>query len=275
MKNLFAFFFLSLTVCGCSPPNTDLRLYVLNCGDINMDMSAFSRDGAFMGRYGELSNPCFLIRHPKGDLLWDTGFEETLVDRPNGIDTPGFKVKMAARLTDQLAMLDLRVEDIEFLALSHSHPDHAGNANLFRGSVFLAQREEHAYMFSDERRQDEAQFPVFADLEQAETLFFSDIYDVFGDGRVVIHAMPGHTPGHSVLLVRLEDAGPHLLTGDLYIQRQSRELSAVPIFNTSAEESLSSMKNFEALASLEKAVVIIQHDKASLAQLPKFPDFAD
>ena len=220
MKNLFAILFFSLAVSACSMSDPDLRLYVLDCGDIKMDMSAFSRDGAFAGEVGALSNPCFLIRHPKGDLIWDTGFDEALVDQPNGIDTPGFKAKMAVRLTDQLAKLDMKVEDIEFIALSHSHPDHAGNANLFRSSIFLTHREEHAFMFNDERRKDETQFPFFADLEQAESIFYSTSYDVFGDGRVIIHAMPGHTPGHSVLLVRLENAGSHLLTGDLYIQRK-------------------------------------------------------
>ena len=39
--------------------------------------------------------------------------------------------------------------------------------------------------------------------------------DIFGDGRVVMLDMPGHTPGHHTLLVRLAGMGPVLLTGDL------------------------------------------------------------
>src|SRR3546814_7276953 len=39
--------------------------------------------------------------------------------------------------------------------------------------------------------------------------------DVFGDGRVKILQMPGHTEGHQALLVRLA-SGPVLISGDQY-----------------------------------------------------------
>ena len=41
-------------------------------------------------------------------------------------------------------------------------------------------------------------------------------YDVFGDGTVVVKAPYGHTPGHQVLYLKLRQAGPILLAGDLY-----------------------------------------------------------
>lgn len=279
MKKIIEAFFALVVVAACSPAPpkqaSDARLYVLDCGDITMDMSAFSRNREFVGEVGELANPCFLIRHPDGDLIWDTGFEESLVDNLQGIDVPGFQAKMKRRLTEQLAELDLSPADIDYVALSHSHPDHAGNANLFAQSVFLAQEQEYASMFSAERRKDTSQFPFFEKLETARKQFFKDRLDVFGDGTVVIHHMPGHTPGHAVLLVRLENAGVKLLTGDLYIQEKGRDIRAVAYFNLNQDQTLASMDRFEKMANDENAQVIIQHDRLSLGQLPAFPGFLD
>src|SRR5262249_26316607 len=39
--------------------------------------------------------------------------------------------------------------------------------------------------------------------------------DVYGDGSVIMLAMPGHTPGSYALLVRLAHMGPVLLSGDV------------------------------------------------------------
>ena len=51
-----------------------LRLYILDCGHATFkDMGGFSDTGEYDGKSGEIADPCFLIRHPKGDLLWDAG----------------------------------------------------------------------------------------------------------------------------------------------------------------------------------------------------------
>ena len=71
--------------------------------------------------------------------------------------------------------------------------------------------------------------------------------DVFGDGSVVALHLPGHTPDHLALLVKLA-SGPVLLTGDLYHSTIAREKRGVPPFNTSREQTLASMDKFEALA---------------------------
>ena len=79
---------------------------------------------------------------------------------------------------------------------------------------------------------------------------------------------PGHTPGHSSLLVNLPETGPVLLTGDLYHRAESRQLKRVPQFNTSEETTLASMDVFEAKAAELGARVIIQHEPADTDDLP-------
>ncbi len=98
--------------------------------------------------------------------------------------------------------------------------------------------------------------------------------DVFGDGSVVMLALPGHTPGHHSLLVKLA-SGSVLLSGDLYHAAEAREKRGVPAFNTSREQTLKSMDRFEAKAKELKAKVIIQHEPADISKLPAFPKAAE
>ncbi|MCH9648202.1 MAG: N-acyl homoserine lactonase family protein [Deltaproteobacteria bacterium] len=267
-----------LTAGTTSPPaNNALRLYALDCGTMDFpDISAFSNQGKFDGVALSLVDPCFLLRHPKGDLLWDIGLDQSLVDNPNGIQTEAIHMRMTTKLTDQLEQLDLPPSGIEFLAISHSHPDHLGNAHLFPEATFLVHEAERAFMFSEAMqglREQGAE--AYAALERATTVTYKDHHDVFGDGSVVMKAMPGHTPGHAVLLVRLQRSGNVLLTGDLYTHAEARKMRAVPAFNIDPELTLQSMDRFEELASEEKARVVIQHDKDSFESLPTFPGYLD
>ena len=116
---------------------------------------------------------------------------------------------------------------------------------------------------------------AYSQLRNANTREFKDETDVFGDGLVLIKSMPGHTPGSSVLLVRLANAGNVLLSGDLYVHRQDRELQTIPTFTMDQQVIVDSRKRFEMLAAEKKARVIIQHSLDDFESLPKFPRFLD
>jgi glyoxylase-like metal-dependent hydrolase (beta-lactamase superfamily II) len=185
------------------------------------------------------------------------------------------RFSVARKLTDQLAQIGLAPADIEFLSVSHSHLDHIGNGGLFAQSTWIVDAEERAHAFRPEARADAQQFAAYAALENAPTrLIQGDAdYDVFGDGRVMIIQAPGHTPGHTVLLVRLPRAGPVLLSGDLYHFTESRTHRRVPRFNTDRAQTLASMDKFERIARETGARVIIEHVPADFASLPAFPDY--
>jgi glyoxylase-like metal-dependent hydrolase (beta-lactamase superfamily II) len=95
--------------------------------------------------------------------------------------------------------------------------------------------------------------------------------DVFGDGSVIMLNMPGHTPGHHSLLVRLKETGPVLITGDLSHFHENYDGNGVPTFNTDRAASLASIERFKAIAKNMKATVIIQHDARDVGKLPAFP----
>lgn len=269
---------LSVIVAGMTAKaeGVSVRLYTLDCGQVDMlDLGVFSHEGKYDGQKNSAVDPCFLIRHPKGDFLWDTGLPQALAEMPEGLINGAFHLKVSVKLTDQLQQLGLVPTDIDYLSVSHSHFDHLGNAGLFASAKFLAHKDEYEHMFSDEMRANEQTFPAYAALENAKTVIFEDKYDVFGDGSVEIIPTPGHTPGHTALLIHLGNSGPILLSGDLYHLTRARELRTVPKFNTDVDQTLASMDDFEDLAEIEGARVVIQHEKADFEALPKFPAFLD
>ena len=245
-----------------------LKLYTFDCGNIEVsDFDAFSSSGNYAGQVGRLTNTCYLIRHPAGDLIWDLGLPHGLVGSAPQVDGI-FTVSLESSLTDLLAEIDLRVTDIDFMSVSHSHFDHTGQASLFPDVEWLVHENELEHMFSTE--EGKVQNAAFAGLNKTT---FSENYDVFGDGSVVILETPGHTPGHTVLQVNLPESGPILLTGDLYHRTESRESQLVPRFNTDESETRESMTAFERLATELGARVIIQHEPTDVSALPQPPGF--
>lgn len=261
-----------LTLLTSPVTSSEVRLYTLDCGTINVsDMASFDREGQFAGQSITLKVPCYLIRHPKGDLIWDTGYDDALASKPEGQGTT-FHATMDRTLEGQLADLGLGLADVEFLSLSHWHPDHSGNANLFGASTWIANRAERDFMFSDAMQQAQ---PGYSALQDAKTILFDTTYDVFGDGTVVIHSTPGHTPGHSVLMLTLENAGPLLFSGDLHIFEEGRSAGAIPTFNSDVEQTIQSMQLFEKLATDHGARIVIEHDKNHFEAMPRFPNYLD
>ena len=248
-----------------APP---LSLYTFDCGSIEVsDLDVFSSTGDYVGQQDTLTNTCYLICHPKGDLLWDLGLPQGLAGA--GPQTEGiFTMSLEKTLTEQLADIGLSAKDIEFISISHSHFDHSGQAALFPDSQWLVNKNEFDYMFGSDANK--AQNVAFTELNKS---IHSGNYDVFGDGSVVILELPGHTPGHSALQVNLVESGPILLTGDLYHRSESRELKRVPRFNSDEAQTRESMEIFEALARESGARVIIQHEPRDIATLPKSPAF--
>src|SRR5262249_26541620 len=149
-----------------------------------------------------MSMECFLIAHPKGTLVWDTGAVPDSSFKPGGGAAKMRNSSSLKSLTAQMAEIGYTPADINYLALSHFHWDHVGNANLFAGATWLTPRAERDVMFSDppSPRTEPANYSA---LKNSKTVFIQGDYDVFGDNSVVIKAAPGHSPGHQVLFLKL------------------------------------------------------------------------
>lgn len=275
----FAMSLFAFAACGPSaapaPEGPAVQIYAMDCGRAefsNVDM--FADDGSMAGQSRTLVVPCYLIRHPDGDLIWDTGFPDAVADMPGGlqIDSIGAHVVVARKLADQLAELNLTPADVEFVSFSHQHGDHTGNGNLFAGATWIVDADERAFMFSPQARNGEA-FAGYAQLETATPRLIEGDgdHDVFGDGSVLIVQAPGHTPGHCMLLVRLAGGERVLLTGDMFHLAESRERRLVPRFNVDRAQTLASMDKVEAYAR-DGVRIIRQHVTEDFDSLPRFPE---
>jgi N-acyl homoserine lactone hydrolase len=254
----------------------EIRLYTMQCGHLDFKNLGvvFVDTGEYDGKPGSLTDSCYLIRHPKGILLWDTGLPDKLAASKDGMSEPslGVHMTMPVKLADQLQQLHLAPADITYIAFSHFHFDHTGNAALFNGSTWLVNKTELAYA---------ERIPVPGGIDPAiatetkgaKLQLIDGDYDVFGDGSVRILKTPGHTPGHQSLEVRLQHSGVVLLTGDLYNMRVSREQRFVPPINAGRADTLASIDRFERIAKNTHARVIVQHDEQDFASLPKFPAY--
>jgi len=243
------------------------RLYILDCGvNAAKDQSRWS-PGINVGRPIEFSDNCYLIRHAKGLLLWDTGIPDAVAAMPDGLPAANGTIVLhrTKTLIAQLDAIGVKPADITYVAISHTHGDHVGNVGLFPSSTVLIQRAEYEWALGQPVK------PGFVDTQRIEQL--SGDRDVFGDGSVVIFSTPGHTPGHQSLLVVLPKTGAIVLSGDAVHFRENWDARRVPTFNTSREQTLASMERIASVLKDRKAQLWINHDQAQSRQLRYAPEY--
>ncbi|MBS0375765.1 MAG: N-acyl homoserine lactonase family protein [Proteobacteria bacterium] len=263
---------------------TGLRLYVLDCGAIHVADTARYELRREEVETDLLSVPCYLVHHPRGLLVWDTGAVPDAEWQPTGRplvhrltlpDGQSRDITLTRSLGAQLHDIGVEPSAVRFLALSHYHYDHTANAGLFAGATWLVRRVEREAMFQP-TPPGTTRPQTYAALRGAPvTLLERDEHDVFGDGSVMIKSAPGHTPGHQVLLVRLARTGAVLLSGDLYHFPQERTLGRFPVFEFDREQTRRSRADIDAYLQRTGAILWIQHDAIANDRLRKAPDYYD
>jgi N-acyl homoserine lactone hydrolase len=158
----------------------------------------------------------------------------------------------------------LKPSDIKAMAISHTHPDHVGNVEMFPTTILYVQKAEYEWPGTNNAPRFKAEHPV--------TKLEGD-HDVFRDGSVTILSTPGHTPGHQSLLVKLPKTGALVLSGDAVHFTSNWELRAVPSMNTNKEQTQASMQKIADTLTREKAHLWINHDKAQRDGLKMSPEY--
>src|SRR6267143_7276200 len=187
-----------------------------------------------------------------------------------GKDCAGIDFRRLAR--GQLADIGITPADITYLAISHSHFDHVGNANDYAGSTWLAQKAERDFMFGTNA--DRAYVPLYAALAHARTVVFDGDHDVVGDGTVILKFTPGHTPGHQALYVKLARTGGVVISGDLYHYAEERTLHRMPNEEKSTATP-SSRELIERFLKEKNAQLWIGHSTAFFKNAIKSPGWYD
>ena len=243
------------------------RLYILNCGEGTAgDISRWS-PGVNVGKSMPFVDNCYLLKHSSGWMMWDTGLADRIAAMPDGQKPADPKATHWYRpktLASQLEQLGVKPSDIKIVAVSHTHPDHVGNVEMFPQSMLMVQKAEYDWPGANNTPRFKPEHPV-TKLEGDK--------DVFGDGSVTIISTPGHTPGHQSLLVKLPKTGALLLSGDAVHFKSNWDNRGVPAGNVGQEQSKASMQKMADIMAKEKATLWINHDKAQRDSLKMSPEF--
>lgn len=266
----------ALIFCAAPSQAADIAVSLarLDCGGEPEPVSAATSSDTF--DFPDLkidaTNSCYVIRHGDDILLWDTGYP--MDGKPTAPKTS---------IVDQLKRLGIVPEKITHVGISHYHRDHTGQAAAFPHATLLIGTGDWNYVsasapppgvvdeaFADRR----ARFQPWLDGGKVRRIH-GENEDVFGDGSVVMLNLPGHTPGHTGLLIRLKKTGNVLLSGDVSHFRENYAIGGIPSWNSNRADSVASLDRFKKIAKNLQAIVVIQHDARDVAKLPAFPAVAE
>ena len=253
-----------------------MKMHCLSGGRLRMRKSIYLPDSD-RSETIELPVSSILLRHSQGNVLFDTGCHPSVADEPEArwgglaklmvpIMRPGDNV-----LTG-LAEIGLQPDDIDVVVCSHLHPDHCGCNAFFKRATFVIHAKEieaarapgaenAGYLKAD------WDHPAPVDAIAGER-------DLFGDSRIVLMPLPGHTPGMTGALVALDRSGAFLLASDTVSLRGTLDTGIVPRNTWNGDallKSLAEVKRIEAGG----ATILCGHDAAQWDRLKKGAAFYD
>jgi N-acyl homoserine lactone hydrolase len=257
--------FAGLAVSAQAAPEVSLARF--DCGTPQAPISVNQRFSDTFA-YGELKIQfvfsCYLVKHGDDYMLWDTGHAMTA---PN--------VAPKVSLVDYLAKIEVNPDQIKYVGISHYHADHTGQIASFPKATLLIGAKEWEAITSPKPAEG-VNYKPFESWIKGDSKVEPQATDkdVFGDGTVIMLRTPGHTPGHSSLLVKLPQMGAVILTGDAAHFHENYDSDGVPVFNYDRAQTVASIERIKKIAANLKANVIIQHDARDVDKLPVFPAFA-
>lgn len=243
-----------------------LKLVPLEIGRLEANLVAITgEEGSIV-----LPVPAWLIEHPEGLVLFDTGMH---ADLRHGIERIGARLGRlfapdlpeGEDLTARLAARGIRASDVDRIVFSHLHFDHCGATAEIPDARVVVQGAEweaaHRRVLIDGGVYDPDDFDVGHEVEMID-----GPHDVFGDGRLVCVPTPGHTAGHQSLRVELE-SGPVVLTSDCVYFEHFLDDMIVPAFGHDLDRQRRSMRELATMRD-DGCRLLFGHDPAQFAALP-------
>jgi N-acyl homoserine lactone hydrolase len=243
-----------------------MKLYVCEGGRGDLpDMNHLTPDRN-VGKPVTIPILFFLIDHPKGLVVFDTG-----IDTDRG-DDPFVKADPHLRIDRQMRRLGYEPDSVRYVILSHLHLDHIGCMHLFSGATFIVRRQELRAAWWPDAYERGYDFQTllktrdFTYLQPAE----DEAFDVFGDGALVCIDTKGHTEGHQSLVVDLPESGRIVLVGDAAQVNENLTDRVPPGMSWSSQHAIQSIEKLRHLQT-QGALLILGHELAALGELKIAP----
>jgi N-acyl homoserine lactone hydrolase len=248
-----------------------LRVFAMTCGWLTGDFGRLMEGGE--GRI-RMPIPAYLIEHPDGTALFDTGLHPDCQHDP--ADRVGsrlaslfeFDFRPGEEIGARLAALGRDPAGVDLVINSHFHFDHCGGNAQVPNATLLVQRREWDTGMDPDAAAQRGFNPRDFDLGHKLRLIDGE-HDVFGDASVVCLPTYGHTPGHQSLKLRLPDGEVVLAADSCYFCRTLRE-RRLPRFAYDRDQMLASL---DRLGALERAGarIFFGHDPEFWQTVPQAP----
>ena len=267
-----------------SPPS-NMSLSTLPTGAMLSRAALAFRGGSF-AEEREFSMTVVLVRHPKGNLLFDAGFGRDVDQHVQGLGAlmkATTTYRKGTPAAEQLLAKRFDLTKLDGVVLTHSHWDHVSGLDSLRDvPVWLCAAERDFVAASTPATQllraiSPAKYRIY-EFDGPEYLGFPSSHDVWGDGSVVLVPAPGHTPGSIVAFLTLPSGTRYALLGDLVWQLDGIERPAERPWLARRQVDLdeeSVRQHIALVAAINRRFPEIQmlpaHDARAFAKLPVFP----
>ena len=274
---------LEATLPPASPP-AEMAVFALPTGVTHRSAAFAYRGGAF-GDQRDFAMAAVLVKHPRGDLLIDTGLGRGIESQ---LDLMPFWFRAATPYTratpaaDQLDAAGYDRHHLHAILLTHAHWDHSSGLADFPGTPVWVTAAERRFIadggwISAIARSADATYQEYA-FDGGPYLGFERSHDVYGDGAIVIVPAPGHTPGSVIVFLALPSGTRYALIGDLVWQREGiTQREEKPwLQRTLADGDPAGVRDnllrMAALAARFPDIVIVPaHDARGYADMPRLP----
>jgi N-acyl homoserine lactone hydrolase len=270
MLSILSCFFLAASFAYAAQP-AYVKLYAFQTGTMHFPDRGVLAPG-YGGKPIGIPIPVYLIIHPKGNVLIDTGINPAHFPK----EFPKTDYSPEMRIDNQLAKLGLTPKDIKYVIMTHLHVDHAGWMTLFPNSTFIVRKAELRQAWWPDR------FPwlgvwLYDDFKDTRDYKFVQLddtedFDVFLDGSVVCMDSKGHTVGHQSVLLNLPKSGKMLVAGDAVYLPENLDPGVVPGFSWSGDWSMKTVAKIQHM-NRNGVRVLLGHDPESFKKLPVPPAF--
>lgn len=251
-----------------------MKMHVLSGGRLRMRSNTYFADVP-KEQTEEFPCSCYLLRHRSGNVLFDTGCHPSVETAPE--ERWGQLVKAITpvhpageNVLTGLQSVGLSPDDIDIVVNSHLHMDHCGCNEFFKQAKFVVHAKELEQAAASEGRgyfREDWDQPMPVDAIDGER-------DLFGDNRIVLTPLPGHTPGSLGARLELERTGAVLLAADALSVRATLDSDYLPRNNWNNDlfqNSLDTIRKIEASG----ATVLCGHDRAQWDTLKKGAEHYD
>ena len=247
-----------------------MRLYVFESAKMHVpDRGMMS--GRPSGKPVTIPVPFYLIVHPKGLVLFDTGMK--LDNWPPQYKKDG-EQRPEQMIDKQLGKLGYKPDDVKYVIMSHLHLDHAGGMPLFPKATFIVRKSELKAAWWPERFQGHYIFDDYKDTRNFHFIELDDVesFDVFLDGSVICIDTKGHSQGHQSTVVNLPKSGRFVLTADAAAMSEILDEGVLPAVVWNSEAAMRSLAKIQHMKK-EGAVVLMAHDPDQWETVKLAPDY--